>query len=887
MATYRADYTPPDYLVESVRLAIDLYEGRTTVSNTMRIVRNPRSGHEAKSSPLRLDGEQLELLAVELDGKVLAEADYEVDECSLTILRTPENFELRVVCEINPATNLALEGLYMSDGMYCTQCEAEGFRRITYYLDRPDVMSVFTTRISADKSRFPVLLANGNRTGEGALEGGRHWVEWHDPFKKPCYLFAMVAGDLALLEDSFTTMYGREVVLQIYIEEKDLAKCDHAMQSLKHAMRWDEKVYGREYDLDLYMIVAVDFFNMGAMENKGLNIFNTSCVLAEQKTQTDAAFQRVEAVIAHEYFHNWSGNRVTCRDWFQLSLKEGFTVYRDACFSADMNSPTVKRIEEVSLLRSAQFAEDAGPMAHPVRPDSYIEISNFYTLTIYEKGAEVIRMMQKLLGAANFRRGSDLYFERHDGQAVTCEDFVLAMEAASGFDLDQFRRWYSQAGTPVLDVEDHWDAAQGRYQVTIRQHCPATPGQHDKQPLHIPLDIALLNSDGVIAGSEQMLELKEARQTFVFDNLAEQPVPSLLREFSAPVKLNYDYSDEALLLLLQHESDGFTRWDAGQRYMLNLVKAHVMGNEPVTGESGRQKIAALAGALRGELQLDNRGAWPQSWDAALVACLLAIPDYSYLAEQFDVIDAQAIAAAVRALRAQLAEVLNSELLAVYAALGESLARCGSYQPNATQIALRRLKNTALSYLLERPEESFARQAINQFERADNMTDQYAALSALVNANSEPAKVAASDALQKFYQQWQQESLVVNQWLSVQVSCDQPDALANLRRLQQHPAYDACNPNKVRALIGGFCMRNFARFHDPSGKGYDLLAGEVLRLDPLNPQLASRLLSPFALWRRFSSPQREMMQQSLQRIAAADLSADVFEVVSKTLADPGR
>ncbi|MBT8148960.1 MAG: aminopeptidase N, partial [Gammaproteobacteria bacterium] len=669
--------------------------------------------------------------------------------------------------------------------------------------------------------------------------------------------------------------------------QKDLDKCGHAMRSLKNAMRWDEQEYGREYDLDLYMIVAVDFFNMGAMENKGLNIFNTSCVLAHRDTQTDAAFQRVEAVVAHEYFHNWSGNRVTCRDWFQLSLKEGFTVFRDASFSAAMNSATVKRIEDVSLLRSAQFAEDAGPMAHPVRPESYIEISNFYTLTIYEKGAEVIRMLHQLLGAENFRRGTDLYFERHDGQAVTCEDFILAMEQASGMDLDQFRRWYAQAGTPVLEVTEDWDPQTGNYQLCISQHCPATPGQATKQPFFMPVNIALLGAQGILPGTEQVLQLGEQRQAWTFAQLPERPVPALLRGFSAPVNLHFDYSYADLLRLLTLETDGFARWDASQRYMMKLLTAHIDGSCALTSEQGQQRIAGLADALAKLLSAGlsgSQGQWHASHDAATLATLLQLPEFSYVIEQFAEIDIAAIDQAVRHLRVALAQSLRATLITVYQRLGEQLASMGDYQPEAGQIALRSLKNTCMQYLALDADASVLAQIQNQFAQADNMTERASALAALVNCEHEQAAAMATVALQEFYQRYQNESLVVNQWFTVQVAGDKPGALQRLQALLEHPAYDNTNPNKVRALLGAFCARNLAQFHAAGGSAYMLLADEVLRLDSLNPQLAARLLAPMTRWRRFAEPQRGQMQASLERIAAqGNLSADVFEVVSKTLA----
>ena len=900
---YLKDYQVPSFLIDSTDLVFDLQSRKTRVESRLAVRRNPDASTQA--SALQLDGGELVLLSVAIDGRVLDADEYACTADALRIDNVPDAFELLVVTEIDPAKNLSLEGLYLSDGMYCTQCEAEGFRRITYYLDRPDVMSIFSTKIIADAQQFPVLLSNGNRIDSGDADDGRHWVLWRDPFKKPAYLFALVAGDLQCVEDSFTTVSGRHVDLQIFVEAKDLDKCDHAMASLKKAMRWDEEVYGREYDLDLFMIVAVDFFNMGAMENKGLNIFNTSCVLANPKTQTDMAFQRVEGVVAHEYFHNWSGNRVTCRDWFQLSLKEGFTVFRDACFSADMNSATVKRVEDVSLLRSAQFAEDAGPLAHPVRPESFIEISNFYTLTIYEKGAEVIRMMHQLLGEQAFRAGSDLYFQRHDGQAVTCEDFVCAMEDASGADLAQFRRWYSQSGTPVLDVSEAWDQQAGSYQLTFTQSCPPTPGQRDKQPFVIPVALALVGDDGLqalhsdkldseSAGSlECVLSINEARQQWCFSGLANKPVPSLLRGFSAPVRLNFDYPLSDLLVLMASDTDGFVRWDASQRYALNLIRHHVSGDCSIDSDQAQQQIGQLCGVLStllkqglgDEQAVGSDARWDADIDAALLAELLRLPDYAFIQDQFERIDMAAIHQARTGLMEAMSAQLGDLLLLVYQRLDSQLSAMGEYSPAAEDIALRSLKNTCLAFLMAGEQESPVALARQQFDSADNMTDQSSALSALVNCADSAAAPDAAQCLEQFYQQWSHESLVVNQWLGIQAACDNDTALEKVKALMQHPAYDNTNPNKVRALIGGFCMRNAPQFHAVDGGGYQLLADEVIRLNALNPQLAARMLAPLAQWRRYCAPNSGLMQSALERIAAQrDLSKDVFEVVNKSLAD---
>lgn len=861
---YLEDYQPPAWLISHTELRFELEEEQTLVRAQLSIQANPAVADKRK--PLELFGDEaMELCRLSIDGQILEACDYQREAGSLYIDNVPESFTLECVTRLLPHENMALEGLYKSDGMFCTQCEAEGFRRITFFPDRPDVMSIFTTTLVADKARYPVLLSNGNPVDTGEDGEGRHWVTWEDPWPKPSYLFALVAGDLALLEDRYTTTSGREVALQIYAERKDLDKLDYAMKSLKNAMRWDEDVYGREYDLDIYMIVAVDFFNMGAMENKGLNIFNTSCVLAHPRTTTDQGFQRVEGVVAHEYFHNWSGNRVTCRDWFQLSLKEGFTVFRDAEFSADMNSRTVKRIEDVALLRTAQFAEDAGPMAHPVRPESYMEISNFYTLTVYEKGAEVVRMLHTLLGTELFRKGSDLYFERHDGQAVTTDDFVAAMEVVSGRDLSQFKRWYSQAGTPRLQVTDEYDQQSGEYCLTVRQSCPPSPGQEHKQPYQLPLSVGLLADDGteLYAG---MLELTGEEQQFRFENITRRPVPSLLRGFSAPVKLEYDYSDDQLLMLLRHDSDGFNRWDAGQRLCIRLLQEQMQRYRAGLPMNCSE---ALIHAWR-QLLAD------ESLDPAMVAQCLRLPSEAQLGELAECIDVTAIHEAREFMRKALAQALESEWLQVY-------QRCDTgdaYSPDADAVGLRSLKNLALSYLMMIGHEPWLALARQQYEQSDNMTDQLAALSLV--AHSEFRETAA-ELLQAFYQQWQHESLVMNQWLSVQASDPTEGALERVKTLAQHPIFDARNPNKLRALIGAFCGQNLSAFHAEDGSGYVWLADWILMLDGQNPQVAARLLAPLTRWKRYDPDRAALMRAQLQRMMdTAELSADVYEVVSKSL-----
>lgn len=880
---YLKDYQVPGYLIKTTDLRFEIYDVETIVSAMLHLYRNPAA--QIPATQLVLHGADLELVSMALDGTILTTADYEFGEENITIFNTPEEFKLLTITKIKPEENTSLEGLYRSRTMYCTQCEAEGFRKITYYLDRPDVMSEFTTTVVADK-KYPVLLSNGNLIDQGDTENNRHYATWHDPFKKPAYLFALVAGDLAHIEDSFITCSNREVALKIFVEPKDLDKCDHAMTSLKNSMRWDEEIYGREYDLNIFMIVAVDDFNMGAMENKGLNIFNTSCVLAKPETTTDAGFQRVEGVVAHEYFHNWSGNRVTCRDWFQLSLKEGFTVYRDSEFSADMGSRTVKRVEDVTLLRTLQFAEDAGPMAHPIRPESYIEISNFYTMTIYEKGAEIIRMLATLLGKESFRKGTDLYFERHDGQAVTTEDFVAALADASGRDLTQFKRWYSQAGTPRLQVTDHYDEDAQEYSLTIQQSCPPTPECQDKLAFHIPIAVGLLGSAGDLPlylkdaepdfetgdNTHKVLELTGAEQTFVFQRVQEKPVPSLLRGFSAPVKLHYDYSRDDLIVLMSRDSDGFNRWEASQQLGLQAIYLAMGIYQSGADLSSLQLDADLISAYRNILQDD-------SLDKAMVAYMLSLPSEAYLSELADVVDVEAIHYSRAAVRRIIARELRDDFARIYAAYDHQQ----SYAATADAIAARSLKNVVLGYLMLLGEDELIRACEQQYRTASNMTDAMAALAQLVNAEAPLAQTLAESALSDFYQRWQHESLVVNQWLTVQASCVLPNTLERVKNLQQHPAYDGKNPNKIRALISSFCNGNAINFHANAGAGYEFLADQIIHLNAQNPQIASRLLTPLTKWKKYTPERQQSMKAQLERILAEpQLSKDVFEVVSKSL-----
>ncbi len=865
-----ADYQPPAYAIDHVDLHFNLAPETTRVTSRLSVRRL------CEGEALVLDGHDLELISVAVDGRTLETGEYRLDDHSLSLDGLPDSGELEIVTEIHPAANTSLGGLYTSGGNFCTQCEAEEFRKITYYLDRPDVMARFTTTLEADKAGYPVLLSNGNLVASGELDGGRHWAKWEDPFPKPSYLFALVAGDLARIEDSFITLSGRSVDLHIYVQHHNIDKCEHAMRSLQKAMRWDEETYGREYDLDLYMIVAVDDFNMGAMENKGLNVFNSRYVLARPDTATDADYLGIESVIAHEYFHNWSGNRVTCRDWFQLSLKEGFTVFRDQEFSADMNSCGVQRIGDVNVLRTHQFREDAGPMAHPVRPDSYVEINNFYTVTVYNKGAEVVRMLAHLVGSEGFRRGADLYFERHDGQAVTTDDFVRAMESANDTDFGQFRRWYSQAGTPQLQVRHSYDATRQTLRLDVIQDCPPTPGQVEKKAFHIPLAVGLLDTEGRdlplrldgeerAAGSTCVLHLREAEQSFVFHDVPAGVVPSLLRGFSAPVKLEDDLDDSQRYFLMAHDSDPFSRWEAGQKMavktLMGLVDDIHAGRPLLLDEAFTEAFSRI-------LADDHL-------DPAFAALALGLPVENYLAEFMQPIDPIAIHEARNFLRRSLAERLRPQIEAVYA----EHAGSGEYRIDGESIGCRALKNACLGYLSRIGDEAAIALAERQFNETGNMTDNIAALACLASQAGE----ARERALATFYEHWRSEPLVVDKWLSIQATASLPDTLVRVRAFTEHESFTLKNPNKVRALIGAFASVNPACFHATDGAGYVFLADHILKLDALNPQVAARLTTPFTQWRKYGKERQALMQAQLQRLLAEpSLSKDVFEVVSKSL-----
>ncbi|HIG07110.1 MAG TPA: aminopeptidase N [Methylococcaceae bacterium] len=872
------DYLPPAYLIQTVDLNFILDATETRVISTLKVEANP--AHKA-GSPLVLSGEQLCLKSVALNGQVLTAADYVLDDEALTLSALPRDgvFELIIETTLNPSVNTALEGLYMSNGLFCTQCEAEGFRKITYFLDRPDVMSCYTTTIIGDKTLYPVLLSNGNQVAHGELSDGRHWVTWEDPFPKPCYLFALVAGPLVNIEDRFTTMTGREIALQVFVEPNDLDKCGHAMRSLKHAMTWDERVYGREYDLDLYMIVAVSHFNMGAMENKGLNVFNTKFVLARPDTATDTDYEHIEGVIGHEYFHNWTGNRVTCRDWFQLSLKEGLTVFRDQEFTADHTSKAVKRIEDVNMLRTRQFAEDAGPLAHPIRPDSYIEINNFYTLTIYEKGAEVVRMLHTLVGAEGFRLGTDLYFQRHDGQAVTCYDFVKAMEDANRVDLSQFNLWYQQAGTPEVRVTVDYQQDAQKLLLTCHQSCRETPGYENKLPLHIPIRFGMLGSEGQVlelqqagateAHHEIVLALTEVTQTFEFIGVKHLPALSLLRGFSAPVKLIIDQDLEQLAFLSSYDVDTFNRWEAGQKLacslILDLVQDYCAGRPLVLN-----KILIEV--------YDN--ILSQPWDdLSYLTLLLTLPSEIYLHEQVEVINVEAIHAARQFVKITLAEQLHEKFEQLY--IDHHIDESGQF--NSGAIGRRRVKNTALAYLSIVEGETSYQRSEAQFKAAKNMTDQLAALQAIVNSQHH----ARAQLLAQFYTQWHGDALVIDKWFSLQATSYLPEAFDVVRTLTGHTAFDIKNPNRVRALVGAFSQANPLHFHRADGAGYLFLADQIVKLNNINPQVAARMVVPLTHWQRFDVARQQQMKGQLERIMVTPgICKDVYEIVSKSLKGAG-
>ena len=872
--TRLADYAPPPFLVDKADLDFELDEERTLVRAKLKVRRNPAA---EPAADLVLDGEGLDTRAVRIDAVPVSGNRVEIAAQTLTVRDAPDAFGLETEVAIRPGANKSLEGLYASSGNLCTQCEAEGFRKITWFLDRPDVMARYRVRIVADPGRYPVMLSNGNEVERGALEDGRRYVVWEDPFPKPSYLFALVAGRLECVEDRFTTRSGREVALRIYVEPHNVDRCGHAMDSLKRAMRWEEEVYGLEYDLDTFMIVAVDDFNMGAMENKGLNIFNSAYVLARPDTATDRDFAAIETVIAHEYFHNWTGNRVTCRDWFQLSLKEGLTVFRDQQFTADMSLRDVKRIRDVRLLRTHQFAEDAGPMAHPVRPDSYIEIGNFYTVTIYNKGAEVIRMLHTLLGDETFRAGVRLYFERHDGQAVTTGDFVAAMEGASGMDLGQFRRWYTQAGTPVLRACGRHDAARSRYVLDVEQRTPPTPGQAGKLPLHIPVRFALLGAHGgelplrsaepALAGeSEAVLDVRKARHTFRFAGVAAPPVASLARGFSAPVRVEIERSDDELAFLIARETDPFNRWDAAQEYavrlMLRMVDDRLAGVEVGVPDG-------FVGAMRA-LLLDDAA------DPAFTAEALTLPSESTLADRMEIIAVEAVHEVRETLKATLARRLSD----AFASVHDANRPDGPYRFDAESAGRRSLKNLCLGYLMELDDPEVRTTCRRQLETADNMTDTLAALACFADS-PDPER---PDRLAWFEERWKDDPLVLDKWFSLQATSRLPDTLDNVRGLARHPGFDLHNPNRVRALVGAFCHANQRRFHDASGRGYRLLSEHVLAIDAFNPQSAARLLGAASRWRRLDAARGALLRRELERVLATPgLSKDCHEIAKKFLA----
>ncbi len=899
------EYRVPVYLVDETHLDFDIKPECTEVSSRLVLRRNPKD--ESSAAGIVFDGQDLQLLKIELDGRPLGDNEYQVSDNHLEVFNLPDSCELGLVTRIYPEKNTALEGLYKS-GMYCTQCEAEGFRKITYYPDRPDVLSRFTTTIIADDTSYPTMLSNGNRVNEHRQSDGRLAVTWHDPFPKPSYLFALVAGDLALLEDEFTTGSNRKIALRIYSEAHNIDQCGYAMDALKRAMRWDEEVFGREYDLDNFMIVAVDDFNMGAMENKGLNIFNTSCVLASADTATDVAYERVEAVVAHEYFHNWSGNRVTCRDWFQLSLKEGFTVFRDAEFSSDMNSRTVKRIEDVNFLRTVQFAEDAGPLAHPIRPDSYIEISNFYTTTIYEKGAEVVRMIHTLLGAEQFRAGSDLYFARHDGDAVTTEDFVQAMEDATGVDLQRFRRWYNQAGTPRIQVQQK--KSPSAIELVIQQDCPPTPGQQTKLPFHIPLRLGFLGADGkdllgsginrielssdadiVLdpASSSCLLHLKETETcldiTTTDEQGAEDVVVSLLRGYSAPIIVDFPRDSQELYFLAANDSDGFARWDAKTRIFCDELEAlrKTGVDAPASAQVSEPLVALVSQLISQSLKARDDGE-----AKAMLAGMLTTPEESYLHEQMPIIDVDGIAVARKRMRSTLGERLFDDWHRLYLANTSS----DSYVPGGVQSACRKIKAVALSYMAVSSDmehagivRSLVYSLVND---SDNLTDRLLGLRLGISSPG-IADSERSVLLDEFYTRWKQYKLVVNQWISVQSTCAEPGALQKVEQLEQHESYDLKNPNCLRSLYGGFSVHNHQHFHNVDGSGYRFLAERIKQLDSLNPQLAARLVAPLTRWKRYDKSRQRVIKAVLLDLQAHEgengsLSRDVFELISKSLTD---
>ncbi len=853
---YLKDYKVPEYLIDETELYVSLDENITSIKTTLKIRKNPESSENSKT--LVLNGEDIELKVVHLNNKTLDKSDYSVDEKLLKIPNVPDEFELTIVNTLHPETNTSLEGLYKSKDMFCTQCEAEGFRKITYFIDRPDVLSVFTCTIEADIYKYPVLLSNGNKVREVNLLNGRHCVTWHDPFRKPCYLFALVVGDLKVKEDVFTTVSGKKVELKIYVEPENIDKCDYAMESLKKAMKWDEEVYGREYDLDIYMIVAVNDFNMGAMENKGLNIFNSKYVLAKPETATDSDFDGIESVIAHEYFHNWTGNRITLKNWFQLSLKEGLTVFRDQEFSADMHSPAVERIKNVRNLILRQFPEDAGPMAHPVRPESYIEMNNFYTMTVYEKGAEVIRMIQTIVGKDNFFKGMDLYFERFDGQAVTIEDFVSVMEEASDTDLTQFKLWYSQAGTPEIEFTEDYDFENQEYKLTLKQHIPDTINQKNKKPMHIPISIGLLNEKGMEI-HKKILHLREKSQSFVFKNVSEKPVLSILRNFSAPVKLKTEENTDKLVFLALKDTDKFNRWNSIQKLYSKIILNEIKQNNA--------EYDLLLNPVKSLLENAES-------DPLFIVEMLKTPRDTEIWNQLEIIDVEKTFKAAEYLKKFIAVNFEKELNKLYTRFAKIKI---SDKEKAKQI--RALKNHCLLLLNFTEDKKYLEYTYNQFENSDNMTDIIASLNILTHTKSEEKETAFNE----FYEKWKTDELVMDKWFALQAISKNEDTLEKVINLIEHELFSIKNPNRVRALIGTFCSENTINFHRKTGEGYQLLTETVITLNEINPQIAARLVSVFNRWTRFDETRKRLMKNELVRIKNIDnLSDDVFEIVNRAL-----
>ncbi len=869
------DYRAPDWLIETVHLDVSLHPTATTVRAKLKLKPNGAG----VPAPLVLDGEELTLKSLAIDGKLLPAENFVATPDKLTIAQPPHApFELDIETIVDPANNTQLMGLYRAGATYCTQCEAEGFRRITYFLDRPDVMAVYTTRIEADKAEAPVLLSNGNLVGEGDIPGTtRHFAVWHDPFPKPSYLFALVGGDLAHVSDTFKTMSGRNVALRIYIEPGKEDRCAHAMASLKHAMRWDEEVFGREYDLDIFMIVAVSAFNMGAMENKGLNVFNDKYVLASAASATDTDYAQIEAVIAHEYFHNWTGDRITCRDWFQLCLKEGLTVFRDEEFSADQRSRAVERISQVRKLRAFQFVEDAGPLAHPVRPEMYREINNFYTSTVYDKGAEVVRMIKVLLGPELFRKGMDLYFTRHDGEAATVEEFVQCFADASGHDMKQFMRWYSQAGTPDIKVAPHYDLRAKTYRLDVTQHIPPTPNQPTKQPMVVPLTIGLVGKAGADLPltldnrplAHGVLELTEPSQTFTFTGVNERPIPSLNRGFSAPIKLSVPIEANDLRFLAAHDSDPFNRWQALQTLAMSLLTdnaARLRKGDAAPIDDGL--MAALGAMLAAN----------DSHEPAFIALTLAPPSEADIAREIGHnVDPDAVFAARRALRAAIGDQHGAALTHTY----RRMVTSDPYSPDARSAGRRALKNVCLDLMAAARADGALERARKQYGSADNMTDRMAALETLTMHD----RTGRSGPLDDFYKRYADDPLIIDKWLALQAAIPEPETLDRVRTLTAHPAFSMANPNRVRSLIGAFAQANHTQFNRADGAGYEFVASIVLELDPKNPQVAARLMGAFRSWRALETKRRDRAQATLDRVLQApSLSRDVHDIVARTLAE---